>query len=281
MFLSAVSWSFSGVISKNVEWNGFSKAGVRAIVAVLIYALARKTFKVKLTAHNLIGALGVATTSLLYMIAVTLTTSANAIVLQYSMPIYVVLISLMVFKIKPSLKDIIVLPILLLGVILCCAGGSSGGEPLPNAALGNALALISGLTFAFVFITSRFKDADSVEYTYLGNLISVLLAVSVFFDKNADFGFDAHTLSQWGLVALLGVSLGLGYLFLGWGLKTASPTTAAILENLEPVLNPIWVFLVVGERPGLTGLIGCAVVLVTVTVYSCLPESKKKDNEGQ
>ncbi len=272
---SAICWSFSGVLGKNVTWSGLSKGGVRSIVAVLIYALYRKTFRVSITKSTIIGALGVALTSTLYMISLTLTTSANAIVLQYSMPLYVVLLGFAFFRVKPQIKEIIAMPLLLAGVALCCLGKGQGSD-LPHQMLGNILALVSGLTFSLVFLASRMKDARPVEYTYLGICMTMLLCAWLPFDENVHF--SSETAGEWLMVAAMGVSLGMGYLLLALGLKTASPTGAAILENLEPVLNPIWVFLFLGEHPDTLGLIGCALVLLTVTVYSALPE-KKSDKE--
>lgn len=275
VFASALCWSFSGILGKNLSWNGFSKTGVRAIVAVIVYALYRKSFKVRLSKSTWIGALGVSLTSLLYMLALTLTTSANAIVLQYSMPVYVVALNYLLFKTKPTFKQLIVVPLLMLGVALCCLGGSVGGEELRHQMAGNLIALLSGLTFSLVFLAGRMRSADSVEYTYFGNCLSLLLVVSVFFDKNVRFGFSVDIMKDWLLILLMGLSLGMGYLLLGIGLKSASPLSAAVLENLEPALNPVWVFLFLGERPGTLGIIGCAIVIVTVTLYSILPEKRK------
>ena len=269
---SAVCWSFSGVLGKNLSWNGFSKTGIRAVIAVLIYAVYRRSFKVKLTKSTIIGALGVVLTSLLYMISLTLTTSANAIVLQYSMPIYVVGLNYIMFRTKPTIKQLNAVPLLLTGVALCCMGESVSANGLKNEKIGNIIALLSGLTFALVFLAGRMKESDSVGYTYLGNCFSLLLSVSIFFDRNVGFGLSADIIRDWVLIVLMGISLGMGYLLLGIGLKTASPVSAAILENLEPVLNPIWVFAFMGERPGTIGMIGCCIVLITVTLYSCLPD---------
>ena len=279
VFLSALCWSFSGVLGKDLAWNGLSKGGVRSIVAVAIYALYRRTLRVKLTKSTVIGALGVASTSTLYMLALTMTTSANAITLQYSMPLYVALISFLFFGVKPDRRQLIALPLLMAGMALCCLGKGVGSTPLPRQGLGNALALLSGLTFSLVFVASRMKGADPLEYTYLGICLTMLLSLGLPFDENVRWG--AGTASDFLKVAAMGVSLGLGYLLLALGLKTASPTTAAILENLEPVLNPVWVFLFLGERPDATGLIGCALVLVTVTVYSCLPQGKNDNENGE
>lgn len=272
VFASAVCWSFSGVLSKNLDWNGFSKAGVRAVVAVLIYAAARKTWKFRLNRTSMIGALGVSMTSILYMLALSFTTSANAIVLQYSMPVYVVLIDWVMFRIKPGIKQIIVIPLLLFGVVLCCFGKSAGSTSKAPV-LGNVLAILSGVAFAVVFLTARMKEADPLEYTYLGNLITTLLCVSIFFDPGV--GLATRTdLKEWFLILIMGITLGMGYLLLAKGLTSTGPVTSAILENLEPVLNPVWVFLFIGERPDTLGIIGCAAVMITVTVYACIPEKK-------
>lgn len=268
VLISAVFWSFSGVLSKSLMWNSFSKASVRAVVAVLILGLYRKSFRVKLTKGTVIGALGVTLTSLLYMTALNFTTSANAIVLQYAMPLFVVIINIIGFRIKPKPAELITVTIVFIGVILCCASNMGQGG------FGNLCALLSALTYSAVFLASGIKDTKAIDYTYLGNLLSVTWLFTVFTDKNVYF--DAAHLNDWLLVALMGVSLGLGYLFLSLGLRTASPLTAAILENAEPVLNPVWVALVIGEVPGTLAIIGCAVVLITVTVYSCLSAGTKE-----
>ena len=271
VLLSAVSWSFSGVLSKGIEWNGFSKTGVRAIIAVLIYAAYRRSFRVRLTRNTLIGALGVMLTSVLYMVALSYTTSANAIILQYSMPIFVVGIDWLLFRRRPSMLDLGAVVLVAAGVVLCCAQNIGGG-----ALFGDVLSVISGFTFALVFIVSQLPNTNATDYTYLGMLLSVPLAVSVFFDPGVHFSVSQTVSSralglEWLTVFAMGVSLALGYLFLSVGMKRTSPVTAAILENLEPVLNPVWVFLFYGENPGVYSILGAIVVLVTVTAYTCVP----------
>ena len=271
VLLSAVSWSFSGVLSNGIEWNGFSKTGARAVIAVLIYAAYRRSFRVRLTRNTLIGALGVMLTSVLYMVALSYTTSANAIILQYSMPIFVVGIDWLVFRRRPSPFDLGAVVLVAGGVVLCCAQNLGGG-----AFLGDMLSVISGFTFALVFVVSQLPNTSATDYTYAGMLLSVPLSVSLFFDPGVHFSVSqtvsARALAgEWITVLVMGVSLALGYLFLSVGMKRTSPVTAAILENLEPVLNPIWVFLFYGEDPGVYTILGALVVLVTVTAYACIP----------
>ncbi|MBR6008595.1 MAG: DMT family transporter [Clostridia bacterium] len=274
--LSGISWSFSGVLSKNLDWNTLSKAGVRSIVAVLMFAWVRKGFKLKLTRSTLIGGLGVAFTSLLYLTALGLTTSANAITLQYSMPVYVALFDFLLFRKKPTFKQLILLPLLILGVALCCAGGSEGAE-LKYAHIGNLVALLSGVSFSVVFLASRAENGSTTDYTYLGNLMTVVMVCCLPFDTHVRFGFELPVLRDWLFVCLMGVSLGLGYILLALGLKTASPLRAAVLENLEPALNPVWVFLFIGERPDLTGILGCCIILLSVVLFAMLPDNKAEN----
>ena len=275
--LGAIAWSFSGVLSQGLMWNGFTKTGVRGIVASLIFAAFRKSFKVKITFGLVLGALGVALTSLLYMTATLYTSASNAIVLQYSMPAYVILLNFLFFRQKPMRRDVITVVFVMLGVVLCCLEGMKGAE---GSFFGNALALLSGLTFAVVFFASRLPGCDPISYSYLGNVFSIIMAVSIFFDPNVHITpTETYTLSMIAMdflkAILLGVSLGVGYLFFSLGIKRTSAVSAAIITNLEPVLNPVWVFVFMGVFPGVYGILGAAVVLVTVTMHSIVPRRTK------
>ncbi len=271
---SAVVWSFSGVLSKGLAWSGLSKAGLRGVIAIFIYAAFRRSFRVKLNLPLVVGALGVALTSVLYMTALSYTTSGNAIVLQYSMPIFVVFLSWLMFKQKPRARDLVATLCVLAGVIMCFAQGVNGG-----AIGGDLIALCSGLTYACVFLASRIPKNDPLSYTYLGNCFSALMAVYIFFDPAVHFAATpdipaSAVIADWVRILLMGLSLGFGYLLFAYGMRRTSPVTAAILSNAEPVLNPIWVFIFIGENPGVFGIIGAAVVLITVTVYSCIPNRR-------
>lgn len=275
--LGAVAWSFSGVLSQGLMWNGFTKTGVRGIVASLIFAAFRKSFRVKITFGLVLGALGVALTSLLYMSATLYTSASNAIVLQYSMPAYVILLNFLVFRQRPARRDLVTVFFVMLGVVLCCMEGLRGDA---DSMFGNFLGLLSGLTFALVFFASRLPGCDPISYSYLGNVLSIVLAVFMFFDPNVHLiPTETYTASMiaadFTKAILLGVSLGLGYLFFSIGIKRTSAVTAAIVTNLEPVLNPVWVFVILGVFPGVFGIVGALIVLVTVTLHSIVPHRAK------
>lgn len=267
IILAAAAWSFAGVLSKLAPWSAYSIIGARSLVTALVFALRRKTFKPSFTRGNLIGAFGVGITSSLFIIANKLTSAANAIVLQYAMPVVVILGYWVLKGKKPSRLDSVTVVVVLLGVVLCFMGGLGRG-----ALLGDAIALSTAFTFALVFFAARMKDADPQDYSYLGNLVNVLFLLYIPFDK--DFVLSPVALIA---VGLMGVCLTLGYLFFTAGMKQrVHPVTASILANAEPVLNPIWAFVFLGENPGVYSLIGAALVLISVSVYSVLKGRAEK-----
>lgn len=256
--LAALSWSVAGVLGKYTTWSPLATAGMRAIIAVVIMAVVRGGLKVHITRANLLGAFGCAATSIIFVIANKLTTSANAIVLQYAMTVVVILFNWLVFRQKPSKRDAITAVLVILGVVLCSADDLSGGSML-----GNLLAICTAFTFALVFFCSRLPGADASDYNFLGLALCTPFALFAITDPGA-------TLTPGNILAQLGMGLGLagGYILISNGMQTVSPLSAAITSNIEPVLNPIWVFIFLGEAPGILAMIGAVVVLSTVTLYS-------------
>lgn len=259
--LAAVSWSFAGVLSKSLPWNALTVNGVRSLIAAALLALARGGWRVRLTKGTLLGAAGVALTSILYMAATKRTTSANAIVLQYAMPAFVILFSWLFYHQRPSRKHVVIAAFIMAGVVLCSWDGLSGGNPL-----GDAFAILSAVTFALVFFCARMPGANPQDYSFLGMIFCAPFSLCGFFDPGMSLD-PAH----WLIALGLGLCLAGGYFFISRSMSNVSPISAALLANLEPILNPIWVFLILGERPGPLTLAGASIVLVTATVYALLP----------
>ncbi len=264
--LAATFWSGAGVLGKNATWAPLSATGARAIVALLIMALFRGGFRVRLSRGNLLGALCVSVTSILFMAANKLTTAANAIVLQYAMPVFVILLVFLIYRQKPVRRDIVTTVFVLAGVFLCSADSFGGGN-----LLGDALALLSGFTYSFVFLCARMKDTDPREYAFLGVALCTPLSLFAITDPGATFTLG-NALTFLGL----GICLAGGYLLIAVGMRSTSPMAAAIAANIEPVLNPLWVFLFLGEKPGPLAVAGAVLVLLTVTVYSVTARGAKK-----
>ena len=259
--LAAISWSFAGALSKSLPWNSFTINGVRSLVAALLLALARGGVKVRLTKGTLLGAAGTALTGMLYMAATKLTTSANAIVLQYAMPTFVILFSWLFYGVKPGAKQVVIAACIMAGVALCSWEGLSGGN-----VLGDGIAILSAVTFSLVFFCARMPGADPRDYSYLGMVFCAPFALCACFDP----GVTPNPV-HWLTALALGLCLAGGYFFISRSMSNVSPVSAAILANLEPILNPVWAFLLVGERPGLLTVVGASIVLVAATVYALLP----------
>ncbi|NLW19922.1 MAG: EamA family transporter [Clostridiales bacterium] len=267
IILACAAWSFAGVLSKWAPWSALSIIGARALVTTLVFGLSRKSFRPSLSRGNLLGALGVLLTSALFIIANKLTSAANAIVLQYAMPVVVILIYWVVYKQRPGWLDVGAALLVLGGVALCFMGGLGRG-----GLLGDTLALLSAFTFALVFFSARLKDADPMDYTYLGSLLASLFLLYLPFDRQ-------FTLAPQALLAvgLMGLCLTAGYLLFTAGMrKRVHPVTAAIVANVEPVLNPIWAFLFIGEHPGTWSILGAALVILGVSTYSVLKNRQER-----
>jgi drug/metabolite transporter (DMT)-like permease len=254
-------WSFSGLLSKLVPWDALSIVGFRSLIAALILGAFRRDFRPRLTIGTWLGAGSVLATAILFIYATKLTSAANAIVLQYAMPVFVILYEAVFRRRRPGALQLWTVLAVACGVTLCFAQGFKGG-----GMLGNVLSFISAATYAVMFLAGQRDDCDALSYTYLGALIGCALLLFMPFDPAI-----RPNLKEWGLAALMGVVLGLGYLAFSAGmLSGVSPLSAAIVANVEPILNPTWCFLFLDEWPGYLALAGAVVVLAAVSLYTIL-----------
>ena len=257
---AGIFWSFAGLLSKFTPWSALSLVGFRALIAVLILGGARRSFRPVHSVGNWLGAIGVVSTAVLFIYANKLTSAAHAIVLQYAMPAVVVVLQAVLFGIVPKRKDIIAVVLVMAGVLLFFFQGLGGGT-----LVGDLLALLSSITWAVVFLAVRMPNVSASNYVYMGNLLGCCFLASMLYDP----GIGAGGYVGWLAATAMGLCLGVGYLCFGKGLNAGlSPTVAAIISNVEPVLNPTWVFLFLGEAPGALAIVGTVIVLGTVTWHS-------------
>ena len=248
------------MLSRFTPWSGFALAGYRSIVAVLLLGTIRKSFRPRNTLWNWLGALGVATTSTLFMMANKLTSAANAIVLQYAMTAIVIVVQIVFFHVRPRKLDVGAAALVMVGVVLCFCQGLGRGQ-----FLGDLVAFGSAFTWATVFLAAQMPGVDSLSYAYQGNLLACLFLLCL----PSDPAVTASGPAGWIVPTVMGLCLGLGYVCFAMGMRSRlSPTVAAIVANVEPVLNPLWVLIFLGEAPGMLSFLGAAVVLATVTMYS-------------
>ena len=257
---AGICWSFAGLLSKFTPWSALSIVGFRALLAVLLLGRIRRSFRPVHSAGNWVGGVGVVSTAVLFIYANKLTSAANAIVLQYAMPAVVIVFQMVLFRVAPKKKDLVATLLVISGVFLCFYQGLGGG-----ALVGDLLALLSSATWALVFLAVRMPKVDTMSYVYMGNLLGCGFLLAMPFDP----GIGAGGATGWLAAVAMGLCLGIGYLCFGKGLGAGlSPTAAAIVANVEPILNPTWVFLFLGESPGTLAILGAVTVLATVTWHA-------------
>ncbi len=251
---AAVLWSLAGLLIKWVSLPALAVAGFRSAIALPVLLIYFGRGAVNFSAAQLIGGASYAATVILFVSATKLTTSGNAILLQYTAPIYVALLSRWLLKEKIKWFDWVTIAAVLFGMSLFFIDKLSIG-----GLTGNILAIISGVAFALVALFMRKqKDASPAGSAILGNLLTALVCLP-WMVQSSPVGVD------WIGLALLGVfQLGLSYAFYAVAIRSVTAMEAILIPMLEPMLNPLWTLLFMGERLGPWALLGGAVVILSV-----------------
>lgn len=302
--LAALCWSSAGLLIKIINLPPVQIAFYRSFVAGIFlfgYVLFQKKkwnipFEFRITRWSLITALCYVFTVSLFVIANKLTTSANAVFLQFTAPVYVILISFFILKEKIFAVEIATVFICLGGMMLLFID-----EEKSTALAGNIFGILSGVAFAFLQISVKKSGqnvpeqteaqsdlraifnlafGNSVTVAVLGMAIAVVYLSSVSSVHSPLFsifgdGFSITTNDILGLIFLGIFQLGLGYLFFAKGAKYISNVEIAIYTLLEPILNPFWTFLGTGEIPGFWGIIGGCLVLSAILVNTLFRKNEK------
>ena len=264
LVITALLWSAGGLLIKLVDWNSIAIAGARsAIAALLIFAYQRKMiFNWGFT--QLGGALCYAGTVILFVAANKLTTAANAILLQYTAPIYVAIFSYWFLKERITRSDILTIAAAFGGMTLFFLDDLSKGE-----FWGNIVAVLSGIAFAgLVLFLRKQKDRSPLESVFLGNILTFLIGLPFM------FGHSPASRGWLGLLMLGVFQLGISYILYAEAIKHVTALEGILIPVLEPVLNPVWVFLLLGEMPGRWAIAGGIIVLISVTLR-CISGQRK------
>ncbi|MCL2160127.1 MAG: DMT family transporter [Oscillospiraceae bacterium] len=258
MVAASVCWSFGGICIKFIPWGAMSIIGLRAVLAAVVFVIYKKSAKIRFTFGNVLAALCLSATTVLFVFANKLTTAAAAILLQFSAPIFIILINLAFYKKKPKISEAVAVSATVFGMVLFFSDKLEGG-----GVLGNIFAIASGLSFAGVFVCNKRQDADPEQSLLLGFFINAVIGLPFVF-----FEVTAEPLA-WAAVVFLGiVQVGLAYVFFSVGIKKTPALLGCLITALEPVLNPIWVALAAKEMPGPFAMAGGAVILISVVGYN-------------
>jgi drug/metabolite transporter (DMT)-like permease len=252
---AALLWSLAGVFIKFLFLPPLTIVFYRSLFAGLFFAfLIRKSRGMPLRAL-LASMLSYTAAISAFVSANKITTAANAIALQYTAPIFVFVIVRLFFREKISGASWVALGVGMLGIVVICAG--SAGQP---DAAGVMMALLSGLLFSGYMVSQRFlTTVNPGTLVFLNNLACCLLLLPF---VSSDL---ALSLNEGWIVAVMGiVQLGVPYWLFSKGLEKIPVQEASLIVLIEPVLNPIWVALLVGEIPSRATLLGGGLILASL-----------------
>ncbi|MBU5434854.1 DMT family transporter [Pseudoflavonifractor sp. MSJ-37] len=262
VFLAAVLYSIGGLCIKIVPWGGMAINGARAAIALIVVGayLAIIRHPLRMDRWVALGAVCVFGTNALFSVANKMTTAANVIVLQYTTPIFVILATALFWRKRPDKLDITACAVVFGGIVFFFLDSLEMG-----GGAGNVLAMLSGVSYAGVFLMNEMPGSDPISSVFWGNVLSAATGLPFVLGEPA---LRAPALAS---VIVLGVfQVALGYILLTIGLKTTPPVTASLVSGIEPVLNPILVAMFYHETIGPFALIGAVVVIGGVVGYNVL-----------
>lgn len=274
MLCCAILWSLSGVFIKLIPWNPMAIMGTRCVFTVLVLYGYMRISRIRLLFNKKTVLLGICIVLIYscYMPAVKRTTAANAILLQYTAPVYVLLYAAIFHKQRIKRSDLVAVLCVMAGMALFFLDGLGGGM-----LSGNVLALLSGIFLGgMFFIVADMTEQERYTGLLLGQMLAVVIGLPFFFITSPPV--TAPILLY--IIGLGVLQLGLPYILYIKAARYCPPLTCSLLSVIEPLLNPVWVLVAVGERPSVFALAGGAVVLSVITVW-CVWGEKQNQKQQQ
>lgn len=282
--LCALLWSFGGLVIKLIKWDALAIAGVRSLLGMLTVTIAfrrppklfvrqnenalqdQKARPAKIdwraTVNLLLGGFFYAATMLLFVPATKMTTAANAILLQYTNPIYIIIFGPLLAGEKSDWIDIAAVAGILAGMVLLLWGDLGGGQMA-----GNILALLSGVTYGGTTIfLRRAKNTRPSDSLNLSCLLSFLFAIPFIVKA----GLPQSAMSYPALLCLGVFQIGMPAVLLSIGIEKVPALSSVIITMIEPMMNPVWVALFAGEVPSASSIFGGLVILACIVAHVAL-----------
>ena len=262
VFLASVCFSTGGLFIKLIPWSALAINGARNLIgaAVIGTYLLITRHRIVFSRRVLTGALAMIGVTTFFTISNKLTTAANTIVLQFTAPVFVILMMAVFYHQKPRRLDVITCVLVMLGVVLFFVDGIRAGN-----LIGNITAVLSGVCYAGVFMMNTGENADAISSCFLGQLAAGLAMTPLCFGET---DFTAQTLAA--VIALGVIQVGGAYVLFSIGIKNTPPVTASLITGLEPIMNPLLVAVFYGETVSTLSIIGSEIVVCTIMVYNFL-----------
>ncbi len=254
--ISAILWSTNGLFIKIIDLGPLTIVGVRSIIAAaMMIGIYNKNLRFNWSFPQLAGALAYSATVILFVSATKMTTAANVVFLHYTAPVFTALMGAWLLKEKVARYDWVIMAIVLGGMALFFLD-----DFIIEGFWGNIMAIVSAVTFSFMILFLRLqKNGSTLETIILGNIITALIC-SFFVVQEPPTAIDCLPLLYMGTL-----QIGLSFIMYCRAIKYLAALDAVLIQTIEPLLNPIWVFLIIGEAPGFWAIIGGVIVLASVT----------------
>lgn len=270
LVLAAALFSTGGAAIKAAALSGVQVAGFRSGIAALTLFILLADARRGYTWRSALVGLSYAATLLLFVLANKLTTSASTIFLQSTAPLYIMILAPLLLREPIRLKDVWFMVAIAAGLALFFVTRQTPLATAPNPPRGNLLAAISGLTYALTVMGLRWLAPDpgrgsQMAAMVMGNALVFLVVIPLAFPVHGASAAD------WGVVTYLGVvQIGVAYMFLAKGIAGVPAFEASLLLLVEPALNPVWSWLVLGEQPGRWAIVGAVIIFGATTLRTLL-----------
>jgi len=265
---AAVLFSTGGAGIKAAAFSGVQVSALRsgiAAIVLMLFVRGHLTWSAPVLGVSLVYG----STLTLFVLGTKLTTAANAIFLQSTYPLYVLLLSPLLLGERIGRRDMLYLAAVAAGLLLCVIGRPPATITAPNPTLGNVFAILSGVAWAMTLLGLRYVERDATEPSpamvavITGNALASLAALPF------AWPLPMASASEWATIVYLGVfQIGLAYIFLTKAVGRLPALEISLLLLLEPVLNPVWAWLVRGERPGTWTIAGGAIIILVTALKS-------------
>lgn len=264
---AAVLFSTSGAAIKYLTLDVWQLAGLRGLIAGVALLVMLPEARRGWTWRTFLVGSGYAGATITFALANRLTTAASAIFLQSTSPLFILLLAPALVGERARRRDLGVLAAMAVGMALFFVGMDQPGRVSRNPIAGDLIALLSALTWALAMIGSRWIGRGSnapgavAASAAVGNLLSFLFCLPF---GPVLTGLDA---GQAGILLYLGIfQLALGYVLISKALPEVPALEVSLLLLVEPVVSPVWAFLVVSEIPGVWSLVGGGIILVATVL---------------
>ena len=252
LIIAALMWSIGGLFIKLVDLSPIAITGTRSIAAALVFLVYLKRPQWHWNRYFIIGVFSYAAMMLLYVFSIRLTTAANAIFLEFTAPIYVVILGYYILNERITLFDVLSMFVIFSGMTLFFID-----ELTFYGFWGNIMAAVAGVCLGIVTIMIRKEKESAFHIVLAGNIVTTIICIPFMFN-----GLNETISTDWLMIFALGViQLGIPYILYTKALRHVQALDAILVSMIEPILNPFWVYIFIGEKMGEWALLGGVLVL--------------------